>query len=709
MTEQAGHDPDAIDLDGVLRALWRRRALIGAVTGGALAACALVLFQLTPLYTAQVLIRLNDRQSQVVAVPEVLAGLPAEAPTVQSEVEILRSRAMAEAVVADQGLTTDPEFNPLLAPPSLPARLLALAGLGGGDDGAAPATARTVEAFRDALSVGALNRSYVIRVAVASEDPDKAARLAAATARLYVARQVETKEAATRAAVDWLAGRIAETRAQVAAAEAAIAAYRAEHGLGQPADGTLAARQRDELTGELVAARAARAAVEARLERLREALRAGGLQAVPDILASPLIQRLREQEAEVRRRVADLSSRYGEKHPRMIDARAELAGLTTQIGLEAEKIAAAVETEARAARAQERALTQALDGLEARRADEGRAALGLAEMEREAEALRALHQTFLARHKETTNRLGLHEPDAAIVSPAAVPQRPSWPRKGLSLVAAGGFGLFVALALVYIVERLDRRLRRPEDAERLLGLPCLGQAPRVRTAGAPWMMSGAVQEEMRNLRMALRLTRPLEAPRVVAVTSSNPGEGKSTLCLWLACEAAAGRRVVLVDADLRRPGLTGVLDGPDRPGLAEVLSGAAPLDAALRDGPMSGLSLLPSRPVGGVANDLLSATTFQALLDALRERFDMVVIDTPPVLPVADARLVTPYADAVLYAVRWEATPWPVAAEGLARLREGDAPEPRVVLTQVDLKRQNSYGYGGNARAYATYGAYYGA
>lgn len=699
-------DDADLDLDAVLRVLWRRRALIAGVTLGALMVCAVVLFQIRPLYTAQALVRLNDRESRVVAVPDVVPGLSMEAPTVQSEVEILRSRAMAEAVVDSEGLLDDPWFNPTLRPPSVAARLVGWLGLGTAD--ALPARNRTIAAFRDAFSVTALNRSWVIAVRVSAPDPAQAARLAEATARLYIARQMEAKERASAEATRWLAARIDDTRVRVGAAEAAVAAYRAEHGLGQPADGTLAGQQRAELNSQLVMARADRTAAEARLTRLRAAGRDGGLETAPEILAAPLIQRLREQEAEVRRRVADLASRYGEKHPRMIDARAELAGLTGQIATEAAKLAEGVENEVRTARARERSLESALAGLERQRASEGQAALGLHELEREAAALRTLHQTFLTRHTEMTNRLGLHAPDAVLVSHAALPERPSWPRKGMSLAAAGGLSLFLALTLAYILEHLDRRLRRPEDVERRLGIPCLGQAPRASRQGVAWRMAGVVEEEMRSLRMALSLARPTAAPAVVAVTSSHPGEGKTTLCLWLAAEAAAGRRVVLVDADLRKPRLAALAEVPARRGLAEVVAGAVSLDEALRDGPVEGLSVLPARALGGVAADCLARPALRETIAALRDRFDLVVIDTPPVLAVADARLIAPHADAVLYAVQWERTPWGTAAEGLARLREGAAPEPRVVLTQVDMKKQNSYGYGGDARAYAAYGAYYG-
>lgn len=703
MTTNSRAYPDGtsdLDLEQVLRTLWRRRDVLLAGVVGSAALALLVVFQVPPLYTATSLLMLDARAPLVMEAAEVVPALGVDSPMVHSEVEVLRSRALAEAVVDAEDLAADPEFNPALTPPAL---WRIAFGLDQPDAAEAPlARERVVETFREALRVEAVNRSLVVAVRVTSRNAAKAAHLADAVAGLYLERQVRAKLSATRGAADWLAGRVETLRRDATEAEAAVAAYRARHGLGQERETSLAAEERTRLTTALADARAARADAEARHRRLSDALREAPA-AVAEVLSSPVVQRLREQEAQVGRTLADLSARYGPLHPRLAETRAELEDLRRRIGAEVGRIADSVADEARVARAREQALADGLAGLERRRAGEGAASAALLSLEGEAAAARALHESFLRRLKEASEQVALQAPDARVVSPAAVPVRPSWPRKTLVVATAGGVGLLLALTLVFVLERLDRGLRRPEDAERRLGRPAVGQMPLLRKGVA----DAVATEEMRQIRTALGLLPGARPPQVVAVTSSVPGEGKTTLCLWLARTAAAGgKRVALVDADLRRPRLgelAGATAGSD---LAAVLAGEAPLADALRPGPAEGLSVLPGRALGGAAGDILGGPAMRRLIDALREDFDLVVVDTPPVLPVADARVLAPLADAVLFAVRWEKTPDLVAREGLERLAAA-GPAPLVVLTQVDLKRLASYGYGGYERYYGRHGGYH--
>lgn len=686
-----------IDLDALLRTFWRRRVLLVVPALIAVVLALLAVFQIPPRYTATTLLMLDTRGARVVDLEQVVPGLGADTAVVRSEVEVLRSRAVAEAVVDAEALATDPEFNPALAESLMPSSLMVW--LGARTLTPAEARMRTIDAFREALQVSLVDRSLVIAVAVSSRDPEKAARLSAATAGAYLTRQLDLKFEATRKATLWLGSKLETLRAGVTAAEAAVAAYRADHALGQDGDASLAATERGDLTAALVQARADRAEAEARLSRLKAARAAGDLESAPAVVASPLIQHLGEQEAEVRRRIADLSARYGERHPRMREALAQLDGLRRQVAAEAGKIAAAVDAEARTARAREQALADGLAQLERRRVVEGEAAVRLADLEREAEASRVLYESFLTRMKETTGQQGLETPDARIVSAAAVPVRPSGPRRSLIVGAAGLLGLMLGIVLVYAAERLDRGLRGADDVEDRLGLPLLAAVP----ATAKGADEDTAAEEMRSLRTALMLTRATP-PRVICVTSSLPGEGKTTLALSLARTAAGGgTRVALVDCDLRRPKVARLLGLAERPGLVDVLAGDVPLDDALHhvDG---ALSVLPGRVLGGAAPDLLAGPAMRGLLDALRKTVDLVVLDTPPLLPVADARVLAPLADATVFAVRWEKTPHDVAAEGLRHLERAAVQPVGAVLTQVDLRRQRSYGYGG---AYRYYGAYH--
>lgn len=695
-----------LDLDRLLRLLWRRRRLIVSLVAGSLVAAMAVLVQIPALYTAQTLIMLNNRAARVVDVAEVVPTLPVDSPAVHSEVEVLRSRAVAEAVVQAEGLLNDADFNPVLTPPPWP--IAALRAIGILDESTATPADQTIEAFREAVSVAALDRSLVLAVRVSARTPAKAAHLSQRMAELYLDRQRQNKLDTTQQGADWLFSKLDGLRRAVTEAEAEAADYRTANNLGQADDGPATQQQRIGINTELVSVRAARAEIESRLARLKQAAATGHLDTAPDVLASPLIQRLGEQQTIVARAVADLSARYGEKHPRLIEARAELAGLQAELRREADKIAAGLANQAAAMRARENALTRALSDLETKRTGEGQAGLRLIELDRRVAAARGLYESFLARYQEAAGQVGVQQADGTIVSPAALPARPSFPRKGLTLAVVGLVATFLTLVLVYALEHLNRALRLPDDVLTRLGRPCLAQVPHAPQAKMSGLPSPQAEEEMRTLRTALTLAAPGGiAPKIICITSSLPEEGKTTLAVWLARTLAVRPNgALLIDCDLRRPRVAALTGCPDRPGLADILAGDATLDDVLHRSAVDGLTILPGRAIGGTAPDLLGGPAMQALLTDLSQRFDTIILDTPPVLPVADARMLAPLADALLYAVRWEKTPHDVAAQGLARLAEGGAPAAGIVLTQVDLKRQGSYGYGGHVRYYGHYDAY---
>lgn len=698
---------------------WRRRGIIAAVTllGVVLAGLAVVLA--TPRYSATALVLVAAPQSRVVEMDAVMAGATADAATVFTEAEVLRAPALLHAVAEAQGVYGDAEFNTALKPPGLLSLALGLLpegwdavvlGRAPVDDPNSPAArADALDEFRDAVSVTPVHRSRVLRVTVESERPETAARLANALADAYLTSQLEAKFDATRKATEWLDTRIADLRAEVRAAETAVADYRAAHGLTETAEAPLTAQQMGEVSSQLILATSRRSEAEARLASAR---RLAGGEGVPEVLGSALIQRLKEQEAAVLRTVSELTTRYGEKHPRMIDARAELTEVRAKIAAEVGGIIAGLESEVRVARAREASLRNSLSDLEGRDAREDTAAVTLRELEREAEASRLMYEAFLARFKETSAQESLQEPDSRVVSPAVVPVDPSHPRRLAWLGSAGVLSLLAGIALAYLREHLDRAVRTGAEAEAATGRPVLAMVPLAKartpadaTLDAP---TEAAAEAVRGLRAQLLIRSRGGPTGVVAVTSSLPEEGKSTLALWLArATAQAGRSVVLVDCDLRRPALARALALPPGPTVLDVLSGEASLDAALADDPRTALKVLPGGRAGVTALDLAEAEAMAALLADLKARFDTVIVDAPPVLAVADGRLLARRADHVLYALRWDSTPRDAAAEGVRALADAGA-DPLPVITRIDLKRHARYGYGDAASVYGRYAAYYG-
>ncbi|HHQ13846.1 MAG TPA: polysaccharide biosynthesis tyrosine autokinase [Chromatiales bacterium] len=528
----------------------------------------------------------------------------------------------------------------------------------------------------------------------------------------YLQARLETKFRLTRQANTWLSERIEELQARVREAEAEIEKRRSELGLLEGNGVTLASQQLVELNTQLVMARTARAEAEARLQQVQRLTRTpGGMDSTIEVLESPLIQRLREQEAEIERRVAELSSELGDKHPRMIQLRAEAANLQERIKREIGKIIAGLRNQVAVAKAREESLQKSLDQIKQRVTAANQDDVELRAMEREATANRALLDTLLMRQKETVSQddSDFQQPDATIVAQAVIPVEPSYPRTMVVIGIAFIGSLVIGLLVILIMELLDGGFRSGEQFEQATGVPAIGFVPAVKKpreyktlpgylAGRP---ASAFGESMRTLNWSLKLASPDKPPRIVLVTSSLPGEGKTTVASSLAtAQSKAGQRVVLVDADIRRPGCHSINGVDLEPGLTNLLSGEHTLDAVLGTSQWCGLNVIPAGTPSPQAPNLLGSKRMRNLITELLNRFDLVVIDSPPVMAAADARILARLADSTVLAVHWGKTRRRTVRLTVRQLQAAGAHLAGGLLTMVDVRRNSRYGYG-DSGAYA--------
>lgn len=721
------------DIREILGRLRRRKWTIVGTTTLLMLVAALIVLQLTPLYRAETQIMIEPRQQRVVDVEEVLSGLNGERETIESERRVIASRALAEKVIARLGLSRDAEFNPALREEHLLLRLLRtfgilpsqgaalgpvsaiwqdLAGAGGIGRPQTPEElfenerARIVDNFLERLEVLPDGRSRVIAVAFTSERPELAARIANTIADLYLVEQLEAKYEATRRAAEWLDERTAELRERVKASEDAVEAFRRQAGLIEGRGGTLATQQVAELNTQLILARTTRAEAEARLRQVQSLLGGqGGVDSAAEVLASPLIVKLKEQEAEIMRRAAELATQYGPKHPRRINVQAELDDIKAKIGLEVQKVVQSLRNEADVARAREASLGASLESLKENVGRASSAEVRLRALEREANANRGLFETFLSRLKETVAQQDLHRADARIISRADVPERPSFPRAGLILAAAFATALIAGVAAALLLERLDPGFRSSEQIEARLNIPGLGSIPRLggrRSLGRSpesdvlERPASAFAEALRTLHTALLLSDADRPPKTVLITSATPREGKSTVALSIArLTARAGRKVLLIDADLRRPRVDRALRLKTRPGLADLLARPADWQRAIQRDRASGLDVLPAGEAAASPPDLFGSEQMRALLADMGEAYDLVILDSPPVLAVSEARILARLVDRTVFVVRWATTPREVAALGLKQIREAGGQVAGAVLSMVDGREHVRYGYGG--------------
>jgi polysaccharide biosynthesis transport protein len=734
---------DELNLRELWRALARRKfvvlATIVVITGGAFA----YISQQPPMYTGEALVHIQNRDAQVVNIESVVPEMAADPATIESEVQLLTSPAFERRIVEEMNLVQDPEFNPALLNDESEISILEMlnplryipkewwALLKSSDDAKLSAIAekidpasatlnRVIGNFASRLAVAEVGRSYVISISFLSEDPVKAADIANKMAEEYLTTQVEAKYDAAQRAIEWLSKRIKELRGNVLEAEAKIVEYRTKNNLVNTAESNPVTLQFFQLNTQLALAQAQRAEAEARLSEARSVLNSnGGAQAAALVLTSPLMDSLRSQETELIRRLSEMSTIYGENHPQMVNTRAEIQSVRDKMLEEAKRIIQNLSNEVAVAKAREQELTNSMAKLQSDAARVDLAGVELSDLTREADTNRQLFQTFLTRFREIVEQQGLQEADARILSAAAPPTAPSHPKIALVTMIALAGSMVLAVLLVFVVERWhsDYGFRSADEIQSALGVRALALVPdlsRRDTQGVPaedyilQKPNSAFAEALQRVRTSLFLTDGEHPPKTVLITSSVPLEGKSTIATALARQSArSGLKVILIDADLRRPRLHEVIGMANQNGLSEVLTGRANPEAAIKRDEKSGLDFLPAG-VGVVSPpDLFRSSTMKVLLEEMAAYYDLVIIDTPPIAAVADSFTLSGIVDKSIYVIRWEQTPRNVALAGIRQMLDAGADIAGIVLARVDVKKHARYGYADSGYYRGYYRKYY--
>lgn len=724
---EVGPDSEPAGLDWLLRTLWRRKLQIIASTILLTLLAALIVSRIPPVYeaTAEVLI---DPRNIGSPGSQAAGGAVADDQMLQSQVRVLQSRNLAYKIIETLELYRDPEFNVALRQPGpfdqavdwVWSRLaewgIVSAVPPAADETFAPEseTARVVDRFLDALDVNLLTDSRVLAVTFASRSPERAAQGANKTAETYILDQLDAKYEATQRATQWLTDKIADLRRNVAAAEQAVQKFRSQSGLLQGPGGTMVTQQISDLNAQLIVVRTARAEAEQRLARVRQAAQSVG---GADSIRSPTLQALLDEETAIKRRIAELTKDYGDRHPQMVAARADLADVREKLKREIEKSQNALETEVTAARGREAALNRSLDQLRGKAGQSASAEVQLRTLEREADTQRSMLEAFLGRFEQATAQLdaSINETDARVISGADVPSVASFPPARRIVLVTFVISALLSALLALLFERLDRGYRSGEQIEKATGLRALGLVPTVsgshRNNPAAYLLrhpSSMFGESIRSLYTSILLSPDAAPPRKLLVTSSQPKEGKTTISVCLGrMRALSGHKTVIIEADLRRPSVHRVLDVPRRPGFTEVVLGEANLDDVLVEDKDSGAFILPAGKLAPDPTEILASPRVSEMLDALARRFELVVIDSPPLVAVADSRLLAPQVDAAILVVRWAVTPRQVVALAAKQLAEARANITGVVLSQVDSRKHARYGFADSAYYYGPVKRYY--
>ena len=692
----------------ILRRRWM--VLCAAMIAAIIVAAAAYLVA-EPRYLATAQVALERTAEQVIDVDSVTPTADPDSAAVDTEVQALRSPELIGRVVDRLGLARDPAFNEA-------------AGQGASTAQPDPiGRQRAIGTLLGGLTVKRDGLSYAISVSFEGHTPAQAAQIANALVDDYVSGQAGSKAQATRRAQGFLEERLQDLRTQVLGAERAVADYRAAHNLFAVSEASTVTQQ--ELSGlstQLAQAKAENAAAQARLSAARAQVRGGRSgEELGDSLDSPVVSQLRAQRAEAAREVAALEKRYGPRHPALVQAQNQLRTADEHIAAEVKRIVANASIQASIAGQRAASLAGSVAQTQGKLASDNEASVRLAELERNAESSRTLYQAFLDRYRQTVAQSGLERSDSYIVSRARVPGAPSSPNMLIYAAMAVVGGLGIGVLLVVLLQLLERGLETSDAIEGTLGLATLASIPDARTlpgyrkSGLPAPPAelllkrpqSTYAEAFRTLRTSIQFADAAKPVRVVAITSAVPGEGKTTTAMGLArAVAAAGGKVLLIDADARRRASSRQFAADVTLGLDEVLAGEATLDQAIVKDSLSDACLLPQR-LDSKGISLAESPTLAELIERVRERYDLVILDTPPVLPVDEARVIASMADGVVFLVRWRKTPSKAASVALRRLYDVHAEMLGAVLTLVDVGEQERAGYEDGGTFLKAYRPYY--
>lgn len=728
----AGHHR-TVDLREMIRILRRRRVIAGAVVAGIVGLTGAFCLLTTPLYSAAATVLIDPHRSHVADTgdqPQQPSNFGTDDAMIESQVLLMQSPAVLDRVIDQLHLASDPEFMPkwhFWDP------LFALFRQSRPSTGQSPqqiAKLRTLEVLQKRLKVTREGATFVIIVAASSEHPIKAAKIANAVADSYFYEQVNSRTNTNRIAAGWLNDQLNALKARVQASDKAVEEFRAANNLITTQGQTVNDQQLTDLNNKLMEAHVATAEARSKFELVEGIVKnRSDPGTIDQALNSTVIGQLRTQYADIAKNVADLSSKFGPQHPQVLNAKAQLAATQRLINQEMQRILANTREAYQVAQSREQALKKNLDQLQSASSDLNKSQVHLRELQREADANRTLYESFLARYKQTTAQESLDLPDSRIVSRAEVPLNPSFPKTTLMLALALFVGAGLGAIAAFIADFLDRRVKSVSQAEFVTSLPTLAAVPLVGTRELarrayrgrnalgqydpqktimlpavmqPPLMRYALEEPtslfaeaVRAVRLAVQRGTRSEPIKMVMVSSAVDGEGKTTLSVNLALSLAAiGMRTILVDGDLRNPELTRSLCPRAQSGLIEVAIGHAPLeDAVLIDRP-TGLAILPSPPRRATfINEFVFSDAMSNLLDHLRRRFDFVIVDSPPLVPLVDARALAEHADRIVLAIRWDATPQDVVAHAVESLAPAHDRLLGTVLTRVDMRRLRFYDY----------------
>ena len=718
--EQSG---DVYKIWSLIRRRWK--ILLGAV-GVVLVTATSWLMLTTSIYTATTTVIIDPRKTNTIKNDAIVSDLVLDVNTIATEVSLIKSFSVARRVAERLDVKDDNSFQPIPAGFSLFGWIRSIfSGSKPGEPNAkdaeggesaivtapkpnfTPEMLDVIENVRTGINARRLATTYFIEISFSHSDPELSAKLANAVAESYLDEQIEARSQAAQRASMWLSNRVSGLGVQLEASERALAEHRAKFNLAKQQDGTLADQQAVDINTQLVAARAQTVEKKAKYDQVRHILdQKGGIDGVAAVVDSASTAALRLQESALAREEANLLTRYGPKHPAILKIRAEHADINRQIEREIGRVVETLKTDYELALRREQSLANNLRELTGGQHLDEQPIIRLRELERDAQSNRALYETTLARFKEAEQQTSLQVTESRIVAPAFVPEYPSFPKTKIILLVAVFGGLMLGGAVIALLECFENGFTAADQIEQALDLPVLAMVPMLneterRVDGRIVPISKYVAlrpqsrfgESIRSARMMTQMSKDDCPPRLILVTSSISAEGKTTIAVSLAFSAAAAskQRVLMIDCDLRAQSVSRQFNLLEKPGLTNCLTGEIDSEHAIYRVGVSNLAILPAGTTNCNPPDLLGSERMRALLHTLRDSFDIIYMDAPPLLPVIDSALLSKLADKVVFVVRWRTTPRSIAVRASQMIDNQSTKISGVALNGINIDQLTSY------------------
>ena len=737
---------DAIDLRGIIITLRKFKWPIILTTALATAATAMVVSSMTPVFRSTATL-MFDTSTASSGFENQFIGVGSSKEDIQTQVEVLKSRTLAERIVDELELKNHWEYNPALPTPEqftnvgpfapLKSKLQEL--LPSGDDALVElqdddgfVRDQMVRKLMGRTSVSPLKQTNLVKVSVEGVDRELATKIANGIGYGYVSFFLDQTDGKNNQNREFLEEKVADLKQQYESAEQLLLSERQR--LGIAGDGSNTIGQTIAMfTSRLVDAKTALEDARIEWDQVRDvrgsigstsssrsevSLFEDGVEeqqaplgnyqyvdtayenlAVVD--SNPLVQRDKQRVQETRRELRELGNRYGAKHPRVVDATSNLNTATGNLDRQIGNVISSVENKFISARRLVRSIESDIGREQGRNYEETANAATINEIKLDRDTNKRFYEEALSELRDNQEK-DLQKVPLSISDTAAIPGGPVKPKKTLMVLLGFLLSLFGISALLFAYESMKETVQGIHDVEKKLGIPVFGIVPvmRSRVFGKKTIplipgefddKRGAFEEAIRTIRTSATVAELEKHNQVIMVTSSVPSEGKSTVASNLAYSMSKLENVVLIEADMRRPGLGRAL-GIRSNGLSDLLEGEAYLEDCMRIDAIGTLDIIPAGRVPEIHLELLASPEFAELIDLLKSRYDRVVIDLAPVQAVSDAIVVGKHADSAIYVIKSDSTPLPVVRRGIDRLQEVGINVAGAVISQVDLAKISSYG-----------------